>query len=247
MWNAGCAATNLSLWDDMGLAWYNEVTDTAHSGAYTQDGQTIDGNIVDSLFTDTSAVNWGNDHNNIDIADAALIFMHGSENNDRWQGSVRVDEAGAGDCQTWQGDMRFGNTNLKFLHLSSCNSMDDNQWADRWWESFSGLHQVDGFHGFMWIGSDLISDYEDFASDAFTSTIADAWLDNMYHADISGTDDQCPVAYAVGANSDDTWSRIGTERYNNVLSNPASVGYWGTIYLENCDPANEDTIGTGID
>lgn len=246
-WNAGCAGANLSLWDDMGLAWYNEITNAAHSGAYAQDGQTIDGNIVDSLFTDINAVNWGNDHNNIDIADAALIFMHGSESNDRWQGSVRVDEAGAGDCQTWQGDMRFGNTNLKFLHLSSCNSMDDNQWADRWWESFSGLHQVNGFHGFMWIGSDLISDYEDFASDAFTATIADAWLDNMYRPDISGTDDQCPVAYAVGANSDDTWNRIGAERYNNVLSNPASVGYWGTVYLENCDPANEDTIGTGID
>lgn len=87
----------------MGLAWYNEVTNTAHSGAYKQDGQFIDGNIIDSMFTDTGVVSWGNDHNNIDIADAGLIFMHGSENNDRWQGSVRVDEAGAGDCQTWQG------------------------------------------------------------------------------------------------------------------------------------------------
>jgi hypothetical protein len=136
---------------------------------------------------------------------------------------------------------------LKFLHLSSCNSLDDNQWSDRWWESFSGLHQVDGFHGFMWISTAYTTDYQDFASDAFTSTIANSWIDNLYRPDISGTDDQCPVAYAVGADSNDTWNRIGTERYNNIHSNPNTVGYWGAIWIQNCDPANEDTIGTGID
>ena len=245
-WDGGCAATSLADWDDMGLAWYNEITNTSHTGAYSKDGQFINGNIVDSMFTDAGVVAWGNDHNNIDLAHAAMMFMHGSENSDRWQGSVRVDEAGTGDCQTWQGDMRFGNTSLRFLHLSSCNSLDDNQWADRWWGSFSGLHQVDGFHGFMWIWSELNDNYRDFADDAFSTTIGNAWLDNLYYADISGTDDQCPVAYAVGSNSDDTWNRIGTERYNNVLSNPASVGYWGTIYIENCDPANENVIGADI-
>ncbi len=248
-WDAGCPGDSLSWWDDMGLAWYNEVTDsTAHGNdAFNKDGQFINGNIVDSMFTDTAVVAWGNDHNEIDTADAAMIFMHGSENNDRWQGSVRVDEAGNGNCKTWQGDMRFGNTDLEFLHLSSCNSLDDNQWADRWWQSFSGLHQVDGFHGFMWIWSELVDNYRDFADDAFSTTIVDAWLDNVYYPDISGTDDQCPVAYAVGANSDDTWNRMGTERYNNILSDPTTVGYWGAIYIENCDPANEDVIGTDID
>jgi len=96
----------------------------------------------------------------------------------------------------------------------------------------------------MWIGSGLVGDYEDFADDAFDITIADAWLDNMYRPDISGSDDQCPVAYAVGANSADTWNRIGTERYNHVLSDPTSIGYWGVIFIGGCDPAAETVINS---
>ena len=74
--------------------------------------------------------------------------------------------------------------------------------------------------------------------------MADAWLDNMYRPNISGSDDQCPVAYAVGRNSTDTWSRIGSERYNQVHSDPTTIGYWGVVFISGCDPAAETVINS---
>jgi hypothetical protein len=158
---------------------------------------------------------------------------------------MRVDEAGLGDCNLRRDEMRVGNSDLEFLHLSSCQSMDDNQWTS-WWQAFSGLHQVDGFHGWMWIGTGLIGLYEDFADDAFDMPIADAWLDNMYVADISGSDDQCPVAYGVGATPTDLWNRIGSERYDNVLSDPVNFAWWGATYIGGCDPAAETVVGSDM-
>lgn len=258
-WDAGCPDGNRPLWDDMGLAWYNEITSVGfHFGswfggdwwwfghgpdAYTRDGTYINGNIADSWFTDSDIVWWGNDHNYVDEADACMVCLHGNDPSGRWEGSVRVNEAGPGNCRTWQGDMAFGDLDLEFLHLSSCHSLDDNQWFFEWLSSFDGLHQVDGFHGEMWIGTSLINDYEDFANDAFDIDIASAWLDNMYHANISGSCDQCPVAYAVGNNCSNMWNRIGNERYNYVYSDPTTIGYVGCIYISNCDPCGEDVCG----
>jgi hypothetical protein len=253
-WNAGCPGGTRDAWDDMADAWYDEITNSGfsffgwclwgHCGdAYSRDGRQVNGNIVNSMFADSSVVAWGNDSAHLDEADAALVAWHGSESGNVYQGAMRVNEPGAGDCTLRRDEMQLGDWDLEFLHLSSCQSMDDNQWSS-WWQAFGGAHQVDGFHGLMWIGSDLAGDYRDFADDAFDETIADAWLDNLYRPDISGSDDQCPVAYAVGANSADTWSRIGSERYNHVLSDPTNIGYWGVVFIGGCDPAAETVINT---
>ncbi|MEJ2125845.1 MAG: DUF6345 domain-containing protein [Alphaproteobacteria bacterium] len=251
-WNAGCAGGTRSYWDDMADAWYDEITDKGFSffgwcwwghcnDAYSRDGQYVNGNIVNSKFADSSVVPWGNDTSHLDEGDAVMMALHGWEGGNNYGGRVRVNEAGGGDCDIRRSEMQLGDSDLEFLHLSSCQSMDDNQWST-WWQAFNGVHQVDGFHGLMWIGSGLVNDYQDFADDAFSSTIADAWLDNMYVPNISGNDDQCPVAYAVGANSADTWNRIGTERYDNVHSDPNTIGYWGVIFIGGCDPAAETVI-----
>jgi len=253
-WNAGCGGSTRDSWDDMADAWYDEITNSGFSifgwcitghcdDAYSRDGRLANGLIVNSKFADASEVAFGNDSAHLDEADAALVAWHGSESGNVYVGSMRVNEAGAGDCSLRRDEMELGDWDLEFLHISSCQSMDDNQWST-WWQAFGRAHQVDGFHGLMWIGSGLVGDYEDFADDAFDTTIADAWLDNMYRPDISGSDDQCPVAYAVGANSADTWNRIGTERYNHVLSDPTSIGYWGVIFIGGCDPAAETVINS---
>lgn len=253
-WNASCGGSTRNWWDDMADAWYNEITDTGFSffglclsghchDAYSRDGKQYDGNIVNSLFADKSVVAWGRDDINLDEADAALVAWHGSESGNVYRGSMRVNEAGEGDCSLRQDEMKLGNQDLEFLHLSSCQSMDDNQWST-WWKAFNGLHQVDGFHGFMWIGSSLVNDYKDFADDAFDTSIAEAWLDNLYVPNISGSDDQCPVAYGVGASVDDLWNRMNHERYDYVMSDPKTFSYWGAIYISGCDPANETVIGS---
>ena len=256
-WNAGCSGSTRNSWDDMADAWYDEITRKGvnffgwciggHcSDAYSRDGQQVDGTIRNSQFADRSIVNWGNDSAHMDEGDAVMLALHGFENGNDYGGRVRINEAGGGNCNIRRSEMDLGDFDQEFLHLSSCQSMDDNQWSS-WWRAFDGAHQVTGFHGLMWIGTNRISEYRDFAEDAFSKTIADSWLDNMYVPNIQNGDDQCPVAYAVGANHNDMWNRIGTERYNNVLSDPNDVGWWGVTYIEGCDPAAETTIGSDFD
>lgn len=247
-WNAGCPGDARSWWDNMADAWYDEITRVGfevlgqcvlgHCGdAYSRDGRRINGEVINSKFADAGVVSWGNDGPYIDDADAALVAWHGSESGSNYRGSMRVDEPGSGNCTLARSEMRLGNTDLEFLHISSCNSMDDNQWGD-WWRAFAGAHQVDGFHGIMWIGESMVDDYEDFAADAFSGSIADAWLDNMYVKDVSGSFDQCPVAYAVGKNYGDVWLRMTYEQYDNVWSTKPTVGYWRAVYFSGCNPKN---------
>lgn len=252
VWDADCNGGTRNAWDDMGDAWYNDITWEGFwfwghgSDAYSRDRRVVNGNIADSWFTDTAKAAFGNDVTYLDEGDAVMLCTHGSESNGRYAGTMRIDEPGSGNCKTWQGHMDLGDSDLEFLHLSSCQSLDDNQWAGEWHDSFKGLHQVNGFHGFMWISSSFTGDYSGFSNDAFHEPIADAWLDNLYRPNVSGSDDQCPVSYAVGANSADCWNRIGSEEYDDVLSDPTTVRYWGCIYISGCDPANEDVIGDDI-
>lgn len=251
-WDAGCPGGQRDWWDNMADAWYDEITDSGFSflgwclwghckDAYSRDGRQVNGNIVNSRFADASVVTWGNDRRHLDEGDAVLVAWHGGEDGDVYRGSMRVNEPGAGDCSLRRDEMEIGDWDLEFLHLSSCHSMDRNQWHE-WWQAFDGAHQVDGFHGWMWIGSGLVGDYRDFADDAFDTTIADAWLDNMYVPDIWGSEDQCPVAYGVGRTLVDLVLRMHGERYNNVHSDPTQIGWWGAIYIRGCDPADEDPL-----
>lgn len=240
VWNSTCGGSTRNWWDDMADAWYDELGD---SDWYFRKFSLVNGNVINSKYADANVVAFGNDSPFLDDGDAVMLAWHGAESGNVWVGSMRVDQSGAGDCSLRRDEMALGDSDLEFLHISSCQSMDDNQWAT-WWQAFDGVHQVDAFHGLMWIGSGRVDDYEDFADDAFDDTIADAWLDNMYVEDISGNDDQCPVAYGVGADSNDMWSRIGSERYDNVHSDPRNIGWWGVIYIEGCNPAAETTIGS---
>ena len=250
-WNAGCSGGTRNAWDDMGDAWYDEITDNAffwggHGfSAYTRDRRRVNGNIADSWFTDTAIVGFGNDTAFLDEGDAAMVCTHGSESSGRWFGKLRIDEAGSGNCNAWQGHMELGDSDLEFLHLSSCNSLDDNQWSRKWLDSFKGLHLVTGFHGIMYISEWRAPHYRDFSEDAFESSIADAWIDNLYFPDTSGSDDQCPVAYGAGSSEVDLWQGMRNERYDNVYSDP-EARWWGAIYIAGCDPLGEDACGDGV-
>ncbi len=252
VWNAGCSGSTRNAWDDMVDDWYDEITNQGfsmfgwcwwgHCGdAYSRDGRAVNGTIRNSWFADASVVGWGNDTPRLDEGDAVMIATHGADSSGVWSGSMRINESGAGDCSLRRDEMDIGDSDLEFLHLSSCNSMDRNQWSN-WWRAFDGAHQVDGFHGFMWIGNGLISNYGDFANDAFDGSISSAWLDNHYVPNISGSDDQCPVAYAVGSSRNDVRNRLFNERYDNVYSDPNQVNWWWVTYISGCDPSNETAL-----
>ena len=266
-WDGGCSGSTRNLWDDMGDAWYDEITDVGFAigswcwwghcdDAFSRDRRMVNGSIDNSMFTDPDSSACGTDYLYVDDADAAMICLHGGDDGGYWRGSLRTND-GCDDCKIEARDeLRVGDVDLEFLHLSSCHSMDDNMVANAWRvfqdpdSAYNGrrLHQLDGFNGCMWIGSSFISDYDDFADDAFDMSIKDAWMDNMYRTNINAENyTQCPIAYAVGTDSSDCFNRLENERYDNVYSDPGAIGYYCYYYYGNCDPACESTWGSDTD
>jgi len=254
-WNDTCGGNNLN-WSSMVDRWYNEID---NHGWYSKDGRFVD-NLNDTAFCDPDSTAVGCvDHNRIDDGDAVMIFMHGSDSGNHWEGQLdvaRTDGAGRNDCRveapeaaTDNGggaELYVGDIDMEFLHFSSCNSMDDDNITNTWRlmrdpvdspGNGRRLHQVTGFHGVMWIGPSLRSDYEDFADDAFEVSIKDAWMSNMYRDNMPNGVEQCPVAMAIGTDSTDCFNRIDNERYNNIFSDPSGNNTYCYYYFDGCDPA----------
>jgi hypothetical protein len=254
VWNAGCSGGTRNWWDNMVRDWYDAITNNepifGHGPqAYTREGLQVNGGIVDSDFVDASIVAFGNDAapGRPDDVDAFMVGLHGIDYsvNGRWLGRVRVDEAGSGNCNAYQAHIELGDGDLEFLHLSSCFSMDKEDWWSEWNASFDGLHQIDGFHGLMWIGSSLVDDYGDFADDAFWTGISSAWLDNMYRPNVNSNFDQCPVARNVGSSSADSVTRMSFERYNFIFPDPPGPGQnrnHRARYIKGCDPKSKGAL-----
>ncbi len=259
-WTSTCSANDLSTWDNMAQDWYDTIT--SHSG-YSKDGKWVDGSINNKVTCDPDSGSGCRDYNYMDEKDAVILFGHGADDGDHWSmiwrnegpdGSCWVEHPGASD-QNYA--MYAGDVDLEFLHLSSCNSMDDDNLPNAWRAmrdpADSGgngrrLHQMNGFHGCMWIGSGYISDYGDFADDGFSSSISDAWLYNHYYEDsIDWTKQlsQCPVSYAIGSSASDCLDRLNNERYNNVYSDPGTITHYCYAYFAGCDPACESAFNPG--
>lgn len=253
-WDGDCDGDRRDQWDNMVSAWFHEIwndqaiPDGHGDAAWEFAGQNINGDIIDSDFVDPDNEAWGDDDHHADVVDALMIGMHGGNdsNNHRWYGRVQVNEAGEGNCNAYQGHIEMGDTDLEFLHLSSCFSMDREDWWNEWNSSFDGLHQVDGFHGIMWISSDYTRRYRRFADDAFWMSIADSWLDHLYDTHwFIGNSDQCPVARVVGEDDEDSLLRMNTERYNNVLSDPPGLGEsraHRARYIRGCNPRGKGAL-----
>lgn len=249
----GCRGTTLPMWT-MTSKWYQEISDTRQhphghgSAAWVRDGRYVNDysntrSIRDSDFIDSSKYSWGHDRWNHrpDDVDACMIAFHGnvSSGNNRFYGRVRENEPGAGNCNTWQGGMEFGDSggDNEFLHIYSCKSMQNSSWL-LWASSFKGVHQINGFHGLAyasryWYPGRL----RDFADDSFYTSIANSWMDNLYRRRAGATNDQCPVSRCAGNGASDCWNRFNNERYNNVFSDPASPTWHCWDYLTPCSPA----------
>ncbi len=253
-WDSSCDASTRWDWDNMADAWYDEIRDTRStpkghgSRAWTGDGFYKNGSIVDSDFTDSDRVSWGKDHWNdrADDVDACFLALHGSHwgsGDENYLGSVRVDESGDGNCSTNQDHMRLGDGDLEFFHLSSCHSMCLQNW-DEWFDTFSGLHQIDGWYGIMWISTVYNNNYEDFADDAFNSVgMAYAWIDNHYSTGFwTLGHDHCPVAMAVGFSAGSVTTRIANEQYDSVYSDPVGAQHRLFYAIEGCDPKDHGAL-----
>jgi hypothetical protein len=249
-----CMGNDIADWDDMTLAWYDRIT---AGPEFFGDGTWINNSMSRKIFCDPdSPVSPCNDTKRIDDADAAMVAFHGFDRNGHWGGLMQV-ESDDDKCsiQAPEGassdGLFVGDTDLEFLHFSSCNSMDDDN-LNNTWRIFADvtsktngqrLHQANGFHGVMAIAGGRAGNYQNFADDAHWSSIADAWMDNMYDDDILYSDltigDQCPVSYVVGNDAGDAAMRLLFERYNFVFPDPASRKYSAYLYIEDCNPLGD--------
>jgi hypothetical protein len=262
-----CGSEYQPEWKNLLGAWYEEITKESsdfgafsqggpYGGGYGKGGELTDIEVVNSHFADpatVSALDWGNDTAHLEKADAAMVGWHGdvpflSDLSDwdysSYVGTMQADESGSGDCELRMDEMKLGNDGLKFLHFSSCHSMNDDQWST-WPSVYAGAHQIDGFHGLAHLNAWQQADYENFAFDAFYMSIADAWVDNMYRRKVDDPDngvDQCPVAHTVGKTGPEAWERLGLERYNNVLDEPNGTDYWFVTFIVPCKPESEEEL-----
>lgn len=262
-WTTTCPGGTRNAWDNMGDAWYNEITNTGISmfgyciwghcsDAFSKDRRLVNGTWDADYLIEQQLFTPGADRSYIDEGDAALIFTHGADLSNYWGGVMRYKDSNNDCFINAEDELRVGDYDLEFLHLSSCSSLEDNQIATAY--KLSGhpsnqrrLHLVTGFHGCMWIGNSFISDYKDFADDAFNLSIGLSWMHNMYRTGINNEHTQCPIALAVGSNASDCINRLTTERYNNIKNDPSSVGAYCYYYYPDCDPACEDTFGNAWD
>jgi len=177
-----------------------------------------------------------------------MIAFHGSKKGGHWSGSMREPTAD-GDCRiaapdhTGHGQLFLGDKNAIFFHMSSCQSMTDVNLPNTWRffedpvdspHNGRRLHQATGFHGMMGIGPGYDADYLAFALAGQFESIKDAWMDTMYHPNMSNQ--KCPIAYAVGTGKNDCFDRIDNETYHTVFSDPAGTEEYCYYYFDGCHP-----------
>jgi hypothetical protein len=238
-------------WSAMIGNWYYIMPLFGH----TLSGFKIDGDFNRGLLCDPDTGLAGcQDQNYADAADVVMIGLHGADTGTHWRGTLRKNGGAAvNDCQIdapdapGNGELFLGDVDAEFLHLSSCNSMDDGNMPNVW-RMFQDpvdspvngrrLHQATGFHGMMGIGDSYHADYALFAFSAQYGSIKDAWMDTMYHPEMENV--KCPVAYAVGTSKNNCFTRIDNESYKNVYSDPSAINYYCYYFYDKCDPALED-------
>ncbi len=251
-----CAANNVGSWDEMTSGWYDAVNDF---GTVFKDGKWVNGKLRRGLFCDPDTGLTCADHERIDEADVAMIGFHGADSGGHWRGSMRYDgtQNGYSDCQidapeAGSGELFLGDADLEFYHMSSCNSMDDDNlvnvrrlFQDPVDSPASGkrLHLATGFHGVMWISEGRADDYATFAWAGHVG-LAEAWTDTMYDGSVEYEGEEyqmCPIAYSVGPSLDNCLERLTHESYVNVRNpDPSSVSYWCAMAYEGCDPRADD-------
>ena len=125
---------------------------------------------------------------------------------------------------------------LRFLHLSSCNSI---HWDEKgkWWGPAAGrVHVVTGFHGWMYIGSRYVDEYEELANDGFSRGVGDVWMDKMHHVDhwYNSWKTVCPIALGFGETSSQAANALN-EKYNDRWPDRrANWMHW--TWWSGCDP-----------
>jgi hypothetical protein len=258
-WSGGNCAPGVTdndrgAWPGMAQAWYDKMGAMGHS----RTGQFVDGNTTAQRFCDPAISGSCKDFVYIDWPDAAIVAAHGYGGQDGWAALMRNS---FGTCNTKMGgsnaNMFVGDSNLKFLHASSCQSLNDNYFSGMraamkkaGSAANKGLHVMTGFHGDMWITSGFNGNYAQTSVDGHFGSVANAWVANHYKSNqfacaaydplnLYGTcKDQCPTAMTVGASGGEALGRLFNERYNNSTAwgAPSGNSYYAWMGYVGCEP-----------
>lgn len=261
-WSAGnCAPgdtdSNRSAWPNMVKGWYDRMGAIGHQ----KTGNFTDGNMTVRRFCDPTWNAGCRDYWYVDWPDAAIVAAHGWNAGDRWGALMRNSQFGTcglvmgkPDGNTFVGDNR-----LRFLHASSCYSLNDTYFthmrvAMRKPGTSRGLHVLTGFHGIMWISNGFKDDYNDSAFFGHVQSVATAWVTQHYKSNqfdcawydpfnwFGTCQDQCPTAMTIGPSGGNALNRLLNERYNNsgAFGWPTSRSYYAWMGYVGCNPVGEN-------
>ncbi len=240
-WDGTCSGSRRDWWDDMCMAWRKRMGSKGWEQWWSNFG-----NVRAEKFADNAKVSWGQDDewNGMDGGEAALICTHGGHNSsDGWRGSMHTNDGNG--CVITTNQMQVGPAsggNVRFLHLSSCNSINWNE-RGKWWGPAGGrVHVVTGFHGFMYIGSGYVDEYKSLASGGFSSGVAQVWMAKMHHVDhwYNSWETICPMALGFGENGEQSDNALN-EKYNDRWDDKAPRSMT-TMYYPGCDPDGADRL-----
>ncbi|MEF7615678.1 DUF6345 domain-containing protein [Aquincola sp. MAHUQ-54] len=261
-WSGGTCApgdtdSDRGSWPGMASAWYDWMGLMGHA----KTGKFVDGNMTLRRFCDPSYDAACADFAYVDWPDAAIVAAHGYDAGDRWGALMRNSwknqcslTMGGGASSTFVGD-----SNLKFLHASSCLSLNDNYFSNmrvamKETGSAKGLHVMTGFHGIMWISSSFNGNYAETAFDGHFMPVAKAWVTNHYKSNqfacaaydpfnwFGTCQDQCPTAMTIGPTAGNALNRLLHERYNNsgAFGSPTGRSYYAWMGYLGCDPLGQN-------
>lgn len=262
-WSGGnCAAGDTDLnrgsWPGMAKAWYDWMGVMGH----TKTGQFVDGNMTLQRMCDPIYDAQCKDYLYVDWPDAAIVAAHGFDSGNAWGALMRNSWKGRCDLRM-PGTTYIGDNNTKFLHASSCLSLNDNYFSAMRSgmkktnsASTKGLHVMTGFHGVMWISSSFNGDYASTAFDGHVMPVAKAWVTNHHKVNkfacasydpfnwFGTCQDQCPTAMTVGPSGANALHRLNNERYNNsaAFGSPTSRNYYAWMGYLGCDPVSQDAF-----
>lgn len=266
-WSGGnCAPgdtdSNRGSWPGMVQGWYDWMGILGH----WKTGKFVDGNMTVRRFCDPTWNASCRDYVYVDWPDAAIVAAHGYDAGNRWGALMR--NSALGTCSTVMGgsvasgsNMFVGDNNLKFLHASSCLSLNDNYFSNMRTAlkkpgSSKGLHVFTGFHGWMWISSSYTSDYANVAIRGHVKPVATAWVTTLYKSNkfscaaydpfnwFGTCQDQCPTAMTVGPSGGNALNRLLHERYNNsaAFGSPSGNSYYAWMGYVGCDPVGQNAF-----
>lgn len=215
-----CDQPELAYCDDTSVGFLNGMTSRGHTSRFNWGNASAwERDFRDPAFG-------GDDSNWIDNVDFAHFSSHGSTGaSNIFSGFFGVQR----DQCTWRSDRaRFGNRELEYLCIDTCNSLELSRNIIATWQgAFHGLRMILGF-------TDLVSDswwtggrgYNFGRRAGNGDRLTNAWLDECY----SFWADDNPVTMAAGRTQADAISRRDNERlgsgFGDIPNNQVAWFAW---------------------